>query len=189
MAELYPVLVEALRWGGHVTFTATGVSMLPMLRHMRDTVTLRPARGDARVGDVALYRRENGQFVLHRIVGVEENGDYVFCGDNQFIRERFVSPRQVIALMASLSRHGHVYRCDSFLYRMYVFLLPLLRLMRRVFLAVLRRLGKLRRMGIKWRGTAKASKKDSQQVRAEQFRDCHAERSSAECRGGDRRAL
>ncbi len=149
MAELYPVLAEALRWGGHVTLTATGVSMMPMLRHMRDTVTLRPARGDARVGDVALYRRENGQFVLHRIVDVEENGDYVFCGDNQFTRERFVSPRQVIALMASFSRRGHVYRCDSFLYRTYVFLLPLLRFARRVVLAARRRLGTLlRRLGL-----------------------------------------
>lgn len=134
MAELYPVLVEALRWGGHVTFTATGVSMLPMLRHMRDTVTLRPARGDARVGDVALYRRESGQFVLHRIVGLEENGDYVLCGDNQFVRERFVRPRQVIALMASFSRKGRVYRCDSALYRAYVCILPALRLVRRALL-------------------------------------------------------
>jgi hypothetical protein len=51
--------------------------------------------------------------------------------------------------MASFSRHGHVYRCDSPLYRTYVCLLPLLRPARRIFLAVRRRLGALlKRLGL-----------------------------------------
>lgn len=36
---------------------------------------------DPKVGDVAVYQTGNRQ-VLHRIVDIDENGDYIFEGDN-----------------------------------------------------------------------------------------------------------
>ena len=37
--------------------------------------------------DVALYRRENGKNVLHRVMETTDCG-YIMCGDSQFVKER-----------------------------------------------------------------------------------------------------
>lgn len=131
MAELYPVVEEALSAGGSITLTSTGTSMLPMLRHQRDAVILERAAFPLRVNDVALYRRANGQFVLHRVVGMGPDGGYMFCGDNQFLLEHHIAHRQVIGRMRAFTRGGHRISCDAYGYKAYVFLLPALRRLRR----------------------------------------------------------
>ena len=57
--------------------------MLPLLRQGRDLFTVRAKKPGERlqVGDVALYRRPPGRYVLHRIVEAGE-GEYVLLGDN-----------------------------------------------------------------------------------------------------------
>ena len=70
MDELMPLILERLAAGQDVRFSPRGVSMLPMLRQGRDTVTLSPVTGRLRKYDLPLYRREDGRYVLHRVVGV-----------------------------------------------------------------------------------------------------------------------
>lgn len=62
-----------------------GVSMLPLLRPNRDVVILENNL-KPEIYDVVLYKRDNGKYILHRIIDVDSNG-YVMCGDNQFIKE------------------------------------------------------------------------------------------------------
>lgn len=130
MAELYPMIAETLAAGGCISFTSTGVSMLPMLGDRRDTVTLEPVTNPIRVNDVVLYRRKGGQFVLHRIVGMESNGDFSLCGDNQFILEHHISRQQMIGRLQSFTHKGHSVFCNSTLYKTYVYMLPLLRFLK-----------------------------------------------------------
>ena len=86
LAELMPLICEKLEEGREVTFSPHGSSMLPLLKEGRDTVTLAKPAGKLKKYDIPLYRRENGQFVLHRVVRVGDT--YTCIGDNQFERAR-----------------------------------------------------------------------------------------------------
>ncbi len=131
MADLYPILYETLHAGGIVSLTSTGTSMLPMLKHQRDSITLEPITSPLLVNEVVLYRRDSGQFVLHRIVGRESNGGYVLCGDNQIVFEHNIEYRQIIGRLQAFTRKGRYFTKESLPYKVYVGLVPALRLLKR----------------------------------------------------------
>ncbi|MBR4959472.1 MAG: S24/S26 family peptidase [Clostridia bacterium] len=117
LEELLPIMTECLEAGHSYTFTPRGISMLPMLRGGRDTVTLSPIQGELRKYDLPLYRRPDGKFILHRIV--KTGTTYTCAGDNQFILEEGVERSWFIAVVTSFRRNGKEYRCDQLSYRIY----------------------------------------------------------------------
>lgn len=117
LEELMPLIRESLAQGQRVGFSPRGVSMLPMLRQGLDTVELSPAPDRLAKHDLPLYRRDNGQYVLHRIVKVGEH--YTCCGDNQFDLEYPVRRDQVIALVTAFTRAGKRVEVTGFGYRLY----------------------------------------------------------------------
>ena len=80
--ELMPLIQESLSAGRSVRFSPRGISMLPMLRQGIDSVILSPAPETLKKYDLPLYRRDNGKYVLHRIV--DAGATYTCVGDNQF---------------------------------------------------------------------------------------------------------
>ncbi|MBQ2570147.1 MAG: S24/S26 family peptidase, partial [Ruminococcus sp.] len=72
--EVMELILEKLDAGGNVTFTPNGTSMLPMLRDGEDVVVLSKPKGRLHLFDVALYRRDNGQYVLHRVLDFGYDG-------------------------------------------------------------------------------------------------------------------
>ncbi|HBF14394.1 MAG TPA: hypothetical protein DDW30_01665 [Clostridiales bacterium] len=72
---------------GFYVSTTVGCSMRPMLRNRRDRVIVLPI-GDERLKkyDLPLYRRPDGKYILHRIIGVRD-GKYVIRGDNTYAKE------------------------------------------------------------------------------------------------------
>ena len=76
LEQLLPLIQETLAQGKTFQFSPRGVSMQPMLIQGRDTVTLAPVDRELKKYDLPLYRRDNGAFVLHRIVKV---GDTLTC--------------------------------------------------------------------------------------------------------------
>ena len=143
MESLSELLMLQIRDGGRARLTVTGYSMMPMLRNRMDTVELIADTGRRNKGDIVLYHRENGQYVLHRIVGESPRG-YICCGDNQAVKEP-VAPEQVVAVVDGFVRSGKKYSLDHVGYRIYTAVwvegFPL----RRFYIAVRRRLGRLRR--------------------------------------------
>lgn len=98
LADLWPVMAEQLDAGKTVRFAPKGVSMLPLIRQDLDTVVIKTAPPKLKKYDLALYRRKNGQFVLHRVVGVNKDGSYVMCGDNQYWREYGITDENILAM-------------------------------------------------------------------------------------------
>ena len=72
---------------GFYVSTTVGCSMRPMLRNRRDRVIVLPV-GEERLKkyDLPLYRRPDGKYILHRIIGVRD-GEYIIRGDNTYVRE------------------------------------------------------------------------------------------------------
>ena len=112
-----PLFEERLNQGHSVVFMPRGTSMLPMIHQGVDHVTLSPLPPELRKYDLPLYRRDNGQFVLHRIL---EAGDtYTCCGDNQFEMECGIRPDQFIGLVTAFTRKGRTVSVEDPRYRFY----------------------------------------------------------------------
>ena len=100
-----------------------GTSMLPLIVQKRDSVVL--MRNDsvgARKHDIAFYRRSNGQFVLHRVMKICNDGTYVMCGDNQLFLEKGIKREQIIAYVSGICRKNKSVKMNGLAYRTYVFL-------------------------------------------------------------------
>jgi len=97
-----------------------GTSMLPMLRDRKDTAVFVEPTFPLRKYDVILYRRKDGSFVLHRIVGKDQFG-YILCGDNQYFYEHGIKDNQVIAELSAYIKDGKRVECTSFKNRFYSF--------------------------------------------------------------------
>lgn len=102
---LIPVMEEAFRRGKSFRLPIRGTSMLPLLVEGRDAVILAKPSGALAAGDIPLYRRSDGTYVLHRVVAVEGSA-YVLCGDNQTAPEHGVTDADVCAVVTAIERDG-----------------------------------------------------------------------------------
>ena len=117
---LMPVFRERLATGQSIRFSPQGTSMLPMLRQGRDSVVISPVMGKLKKYDIPLYQRDNGQYVLHRIIEVGDT--YICIGDNQFVPEPGLRHEQIIAVVTSFDRGGKIHQTDEVCYQLYCWL-------------------------------------------------------------------
>ena len=118
LSELWPVMEEQIENGKTVVFAPNGTSMLPLIRPNTDKVMLKKAPEQLKKYDIPLYLRENGQFVLHRVVGFTEDG-YVMCGDNQYRREYGIKDSQILALACGVYKGNNFMPFDGKTYIKY----------------------------------------------------------------------
>lgn len=115
--NLMPLMRERLAAGQKIQFSPRGTSMLPMLRQGKDTVILSPLPETLKKYDLPLYQREDGKYILHRIVAV---GDTCTCiGDNQYQYEPGVRREQMIALVTAFTRGEKEISVHNPVYRLY----------------------------------------------------------------------
>lgn len=140
MEALAQLITLQLEKNKTANLVVTGSSMKPMLDNRRDSVTLRPVEGSCKAGDIILYHRENGKYVLHRILRLIEGG-YICCGDNQ-AEEEIVKHEQLIAVVYGFTRKGKTYTLDHLGYRLYVFIWLKFFCLRPMYIKVRRRIGR-----------------------------------------------
>ena len=145
LAEIEPVLREVLSSGGRFRMTITGTSMMPTLRGGRDQVELALPDRPYRKYDLPLYKRKSGQFVLHRVISVQNDGSLICCGDNQWVREPELQPSQMLGLVVRICRNGKEFSVDKFSYRLWVRFWVLVFPCRRILLRAYHGLASLRR--------------------------------------------
>ena len=128
-SELLPLIEDSLSRGESVTFSPSGQSMLPLLRQGRDKVVLGPVMGEIRKYDIVFFKRNDGSFVLHRVV---KTGDYMtVIGDNRICKD-IVAPSQLIGVVISFERKGKKYEGRKMISRPYLAFVSVRRLLRRV---------------------------------------------------------
>lgn len=103
---------------GFYVSTTVGCSMRPMLRNRRDRVIVLPV-GEERLKkyDLPLYRRPDGKYILHRIIGVRD-GEYIIRGDNTYVREH-VPDAWILGYVSEFYRGEKHILSDSRGYRFY----------------------------------------------------------------------
>lgn len=110
---------EEIRKQGHCTYFNVGTSMMPLLRQRKDLIHLVKPKGRLKKYDVPLFKRDNGQYVLHRVIKVYPDS-YVLCGDNQIHKETGITDDQIIGVMTGITRDGKYLPVTSLKYRIYV---------------------------------------------------------------------
>ncbi len=133
---------EAIEKFGVYSCRPIGTSMFPTLDTSRDTVMLRKKEGRLKKYDVALYRRQNGTLVLHRVMSVEPDS-YTMCGDNQYELESGVHEENVIAYLEGIYKGEKYISCDKRSYRVYVKLWCSSLLLRHIVLRILWKIKKM----------------------------------------------
>lgn len=112
LLEEYRKLLES-RETEALPLVISGNSMSPFLVHGRDVVWLSKLERPAKKGDVLLYQRDSGEYILHRVMKADKNG-YTMLGDAQTKPEPGIRPDQIIAVMSFAERKGKKQAPGSF---------------------------------------------------------------------------
>ncbi len=115
----------------------TGSSMTPFLAPGRDSVMLSKPQKPLRTGDMVLYQRGNGIYVLHRIVRREQDGTFSIIGDGQDQIETGIRSEQIFAVVQYAVRKGKRQAPGCFWWEFFshvwIHLIPLRSLLRRIY--------------------------------------------------------
>lgn len=103
--EYISALRELTEEGKEVSITITGSSMSPFLVHQRDQIFFKKPDRELHRGDMVFYQRQSGQFVMHRIYGVCQEG-FALVGDAQREIEYPVKREQIFAVVTKVKRKG-----------------------------------------------------------------------------------
>ena len=117
---LFSLAEESMKNGNDVKVKIAGFSMYPLVTSRRDSVLLTKCE-KIKKGDVPLIKREDGSFVLHRVVDIKD-GYLKLCGDYEQKAEYPVNPEQIIAVAKGFYRKEKYISCDSKNYKLYTFL-------------------------------------------------------------------
>ena len=100
LEELWPLIEEVFSAGGRFRLFPRGNSMLPLIRPNIDSVLIERPTEISRY-DILLYRRQNGQFVLHRLMKIEKD-TFTMCGDHQYYLEKGLPRDAVLARVCGI---------------------------------------------------------------------------------------
>lgn len=97
---------EIISQQGFLIYTNTGVSMMPLIHPRRDLLVIKPKpEGRLHRLDVPLFKRTNGEYVVHRVLKVRKD-DYGMCGDHQTFIEYGITDSQILGVVEALIRDG-----------------------------------------------------------------------------------
>src|SRR5574344_2764846 len=98
-----------------------GISMLPTIHNHTDVVFIEKIKNFdlLKKYDIILYRRSSNQLVLHRIIGCNNDGTFLICGDGETIIEDNVSVNQIIGKVTKFYRKQNLVNCSSFPFNVY----------------------------------------------------------------------
>lgn len=118
LEQLEETIRKVLAAGGSFSFYPRGSSMEPLFIQERDKIVLAPLPDKIKKYDIILYKRKNGAFVLHRIIGKKEDG-YVFRGDNQFVNEYGIRTEQMIGIVTETVRGDKIIQVNDRKHRLW----------------------------------------------------------------------
>ncbi len=95
-------LKEQLNSAGVISFVPNGRSMWPIFKGGKQSVIVSTKNQRLKPFDVALYSRQDGTAVLHRVIEVTEKG-YIVCGDGQ-INTEIVLEEEVFGVLQGFFR-------------------------------------------------------------------------------------
>ena len=118
LAEFDETIRVVLDSGGEFRMYPKGTSMLPLLRQNIDSVVLEKPKGALKRGDIAFYQRDNGAYVLHRVIRAKGDS-YIMCGDHQIIPEHGIEQQHIIGVVTRIYRGEKCLSLNGLRYKTY----------------------------------------------------------------------
>ena len=109
---------ETLKKYGVYSAVPMGDSMRPLFKGGRDNVIIKPITAPLKKGDVPLYKKDDGKYVLHRIVRIK-NGFYYVRGDNRAFSYK-ITDKNLVGILTGYYKKGKYVDVNSFGYKFYV---------------------------------------------------------------------
>ena len=116
--EYMEMIRALLEDGQEVSMIVTGNSMRPFLKHGRDKICMKKTDRKLRKGDIVFYRRENGQYVMHRILKCGDQS-YTLLGDGQIVPESGIRQEQIFARITKVQVRGQWIGPENFRWRFF----------------------------------------------------------------------
>lgn len=142
--EMYPLIDEQLKNNGEIRFKPRGTSMLPLIRQGKDEVVIKKYEGIYSKYDILFYRRDDGDFILHRLIGFDDNNNPVMRGDNQRWKEYGITDENIIGVVSSVIRNDKKITRSTLRFnfwvlysRIYVYFVAAIRKIKRIFRRIL----------------------------------------------------
>ena len=110
---------EELNRTGSLIYTNCGDSMLPLIREKRDLLIIKKVKRPLKKYEVPLYRRDSGEYVLHRIIKIGKRG-YEICGDNRWRKEYGITDQHILGVLDTIVRDGKSISVTDWKYRVYM---------------------------------------------------------------------
>ena len=104
-SEYFSIITDTINQGKEVKVIVSGSSMAPFLCQKRDYIILTRHDGYFYKGQMVFYKRDNGQYIMHRIHHIKNDALYII-GDGQFDIEGPVYKHQVIGVVNRAIRKG-----------------------------------------------------------------------------------
>lgn len=135
-----PLIIQMLKDDQTLAVKPNGLSMFPFFHGERDTLYIGKPVFPLRKGDIALYRRDNGMFVVHRIYKVKNSGSsvkegsarkvYYMLGDHQTEIEGPLEESTIYGVVKEYLRKDKKIDCRTdrtynLLWRLWMFIRPL----------------------------------------------------------------
>ena len=97
-----------------ITTTLKGFSMEPLIRYMKDPITIVPVNRALIPGDVVLFEREDGKLVVHRLYKIFDERKMVQTwGDNCKAPDQAIPADRVLGIVVSMEKNGKQILLDS----------------------------------------------------------------------------
>ncbi len=113
---------QVIQSDGRLIYTNKGDSMMPLIKQDRDLLVIsKKPQHRLKKYDVALYKRDSGQYVLHRVLKVRKH-DYIICGDNRWKKEYGITDRHIIGVLTAVIRKNKEISVNDLRYKVYVHL-------------------------------------------------------------------
>lgn len=111
-------LEHELRAGRPMITRTTGRSMEPLLYEGKTHVVIEPLRAPLVPGDLPVYRRPDGVYIIHRLISVRD-GVFRTRGDNCLTGEE-VPQAWMVGIVTQIYRRGKIIHVTDPAYRRYV---------------------------------------------------------------------
>ena len=114
-----------LKEQGVLIYTNKGVSMMPLLRQDKDIMVIKSQNSGFQKNDAVLFKRPNGQYILHRITKLNKDGSYQIIGDNcPKNSAETVRDEQILGILTEVRRDGKTIKVTDKNYLRYVRSVP-----------------------------------------------------------------
>lgn len=78
--------------------------MYPLIKEREDILHITLLDREAKRGDILLYKDKNNHYVLHRLLKIKRNGEYLLAGDNNYWKDKPIRKENVLGILKDITK-------------------------------------------------------------------------------------